>query len=499
MRAYYNDIHGSDNASPKTEGPGILSDLYFNYYQSIGEDRPIEIDALTYFHGTDDPRFEIKGDEVRLQNGYVTVRQEESFEVTGGYFSENFSEWTINQSALGLSGSYYLTDNFKFKTFGGRTQRHIANQQYDRFAWGSQLKLIPFENQTISLNYTRTKDDLTSLSDDEDNVNNPVDNSVTSLKYTGDLVNRGIYLEAEFAESQSDPGRTGRDVDHKHAQRANASFRPFSATRIRMKYERVDPLFITRLGFASTNRETYQFRAQQDIGLGLSLSTDLEWWNDGLEGLRETNDVDNYKTSLNFDRKFTENWDGEVELGFEQRINEGRNPGIDPSGFNDAEERIYNILVSNQFYKNDLNVEYYQEDDDLADEKIMQWDLQYRLDFLVFDLPMRFETSPLYEINEQQNMGQAQEDYRIDWGNRLVLGADLDQSINLQYDYLMDDPARSGEVVTNFLKTGYRHIWSRKYDSSVEFSMSIRDRNDHDSSSRSFLEEVIELTLSTKF
>ena len=124
----------------------------------------------------------------------------------GGYFSMQFSEFTFGDLRL-LGGGLELTpENFRFKTFYGRTRQAIepnlvsfAPEVYKQNAYGVSLGYGNEAKSFLNINVFHAKDDSTSITSDSTLVA-PNENLVGSLDF-GMQLGKSVNVRGEVAMS----------------------------------------------------------------------------------------------------------------------------------------------------------------------------------------------------------------------------------------------------------------------------------------------------------
>lgn len=502
LRAYYNDVEGNKGNSFLTEGPGVLSDVYFYYDNTSSDTSQIQWDGLLYLQGTDDPRFEIRGDKVRLRNAYLTAERPEHWKATGGYFSENYSSFTLNSSLLGLNTSYHLSDSSRFRLFGGRDSRARPQESFRRYVYGGRFEWDPAEKNTLSLSSVRTEDDDESLSQGEAIGISPEENIVGSIEYNGQ-VTENLQIQAEYASSNFDssPATDTGSADHERAAKTSLRWRPFQATELRGYYEEVDPNFTTLSGFARTDRELYQLNWNQKLSRSLSLLTEYEIWEDGLESTT-TNDVTDWTVETNYTPRASAGWLKRASVFYEDRENEGETEGIDFSDNdnNDEDQYRWGADLSNEFGATDFDVGYSEERYESDSETIQQVDatLSHRFDLSV---PVTYSVNGLYKtnVNEQGAGSQDAVDRTVRVSNEMFLARGRAQELRLYHRYLNEDVDNAEELVDHTIGTEFQYTLNRKIDSRLSFSCEFFDHTDKGNPNQEYQEETLELRYQTPF
>lgn len=504
LRAYYNDLSGNKDNSFLTEGPGFLSDVYFYYDNTSPDTSQIQWNGLLYLQGTDDPRFEIRNDKVRVRNVYLTAHRQNHWKATGGYFTESFSSLTFNSSLLGLNTQYHLTDTMRFKLFGGRANRARPGNSLRRYAEGSRLEWSPVADNTLSLSYVRTHDDEGSLDSDELSGigSDTATNVVKAIEYDGQITDE-IQVRGEFALSDFDtePASGASSVENQDATQLYLRWRPVQQTEVRTYYEKVDPDFHTLSGFARTDRELSRLNWNQKITSSISVLSEYEVWENGLEGTT-TDDVTSWSLETNYTPRSTGWWRRRLVVYYESRENEGETEGIDFDGTdsNDEDQYLWGADLSNQFGQTGFDLGYSREHFGSDSETINLLDVSLNHRF-EFQIPLTYTASGTYKETEDK-LGSGQNpnvDRSVRFNNEVILAEGRAQELRFYHRYSNEDASNSAELVDHTVGTEFRHVLDRKLDSRLSFSYELYDHTDKGDPTQDYQEQTVELQYQTPF
>lgn len=496
FKAYYNDVSGNEDLSFMTEGANVLSDVYFYYQPTPESSDAIHWKGMLYMHGTDDPQYQVQGRTLRVQNIYLTANRPEVWEVTGGYFSEQYSGYTMNSTLLGVNSWYNFTPDLTLRALGGRVQRARTGEQYARYAGGFRLDWTMMEGQSFNFTYMRTKDDDNSLtgSSKPDNPDT-ITNTVKSTGYEGTFFDGMFNLNAEWARSDYDTGLDTDNYDGEDARKVEMDFTPVSSSRFEASYEEVDPNFRTAQGFASKDKERYEFYWDQQVAEPLRFDVEYITWEDGVESVSE-HGVDNWISNIYYQPGEAGYWQPEFSLSVENREDDG---GDTDKIENKADEFTWEAELSNQFTENhELNLSYYQEDDDQDSEVSGIWRVDYSGNYEQLGLPVDHNFFLEYREDENDLGGNEEIDRRNRVENRLIFGQGEKEEIDLFHNYQNEHADGQAEIVKHNFGLDYTYLINRKFDSKVSLGYEQTDSEDKGSTD-DYQEETLEFNYKTQF
>lgn len=228
----------------------------------------IDWDFKIALERTTDPAYEAHSD-VKIRNLRTLLTKKGVWEVAGGDVYGRYSPYTIDQSFTGLT-SYH---NFKlgrglltWSSLFGRPVRSRENVSYHRDVSGAQIRwagefpaLGPPFSLDLKLSYGRTEDDSTSISSTGGAALSLYDASAWSI-WSRIGLSHNIAVQGEWAASDGSPNRhSAPDTNgeawnvglyYEEPGQQDASWAPWKAG---VKFEEVDPNYLTPLGFARTD------------------------------------------------------------------------------------------------------------------------------------------------------------------------------------------------------------------------------------------------------
>jgi hypothetical protein len=491
FRAYYDQISGNEDLSFKDEGFNYLTDLYLYYQPSREETNGIQYRGMVYLQGTDDEQYQTRGDEWRLQNIYLTATRPEKWEFTGGYFSNRYTRYTMNSTLLGVDGWFKPTENFRMRIFAGREHRARGDEQFARYAGGIRAEVERFDNHLLGFNYVHSKDHESSLdSGEKDTISDTEDNEVYSFDYTGSFFDKMLQAEAEIAMSEGDTG--GKDgYDNEKAQRIQLRFRPLRQTRLSGKYEKVDPDFKTLQGFASSNRERYEFKLDQQISKNWDLEADYITWEDGLGDEIKEREIKNWRGRTVYRTESEILGRQEWSLSFEKRKDKESKQ---------TDEQIWEIGLDNSFSrKHRLEIYYSYEEDDADSDQLGLWRANYTGQFEPYEFPVRYNLNTEYREDEDESLSGSNTDRRYRIENNLDLGRGRRETLSLFHHYQNEDSANTEEIIRVSYGAGYSYLFSRETGNTLSLIYEVNDVTDKEDPSRDYKEKTIELNTKISF
>jgi hypothetical protein len=510
VRAYYNEVGGNENLSFMTEGPNVLTDLYFYYDDKIGQNDGIQLSGELYLQGTDDPQYQIRNDEIRLQNIFLTAEKQNEWKFTGGYYSERYTQYTMNSVLLGLNGWLQLSENARLRAFAGRANRARPGNKLRRFAGGSRLEYTPFENQMLAVSYVQTEDDEDSLDGTELNGVDTFSNSVTSIDYEGEFESQNLTVSGEWATSDfdSEPAGGGSSIDGEVARKAELRWRPVEITEFSGKYEEVDPGFNTLSGFATTDRKSYRLNWNQVVTESINFQSQYEKWNDGLESNTQ-NDVTRWEVDARWTPTSNDNayWRKELAVLYESRENEGADPGLDDGGANDSDEHLWDLELWNQFGKNELIIGYNWDENALETTVREEWTMNFsrRFEKLGFtestsvEIPLSYYLNTSYKEDQDDQGSTSEVDRSVRIDNQVILAEGRREEISLSHGYLNEHSDGDQEIITESYGVSYSRIINRELGTRISLSYDFTDNRDKGDSSQEYDEEQIQARFTTSF
>ncbi|MFP4687507.1 MAG: hypothetical protein ACLFN5_05285 [bacterium] len=494
FRAYYDQISGNEDLSFKTEGFNYLTDLYLYYQPSREETNGVQYRGMLYLQGTDDPQYQTRGDNWRLQNVYLTATRPEKWEMTGGYFSNRYTRYTMNSTLLGINGWFKPTENFRMRLFSGREHRARSSEQHARYAGGVRAEVERFDNHLLGFNYVRSKDHKSSLDDGElDGVSDTAANEVYSFDYTGSFFEKMLEVDGEVAmsEGDTDSSSSGGDYDNEKARRIRIRLRPLDKTRLTGRYEKVDPGFETLQGFASTNRKRYEFGLSQDISNNWDLGVDYITWEDGLGDEIKTKEIKNWRTRTAYRNQSDFLGDQEWSLSFEKREDDESK---------ETDENIWEVGLDNRFSrKHRINIYYSYEEDDADSDQLGLWRVGYNGRFEPYEFPVDYDFNTEYREDEDKTVSGLNTDRRIRVENNLTLGRGRRESLALFHHYQKEKTAGLDDVFRTSYGAGYTYLFSRETGNSLSLLYEVNDIEDKEDPTRDYKEKSIELNTKVSF
>ncbi|GEM_PF-3522643 len=489
FRAYYDRITGNEDLSYKTDGANYLTDLYFYFQPSREETNGIHYRGMFYLQGTDDPQYQTRGDNWRVQNVYLTATSPGEWELTGGHFSSRYTQYTMNSTLLGLDGWLHATDNFRLKTFAGRQRRARSNEQYARYAGGVRGELEPFANHELGLNYIHTQDHTGSLSGaDLDGVGDTIDNTVYSLDYEGSFFDRKLRLDGEIATSEGELD-SDTDYDNELARRIRGRVRPFTGTQFTARYEKVDPDFETEQGFANTDRRRREFRFDQRLTDRWDLNAEYSNW-ENIDSDVDQRDVTNWLVFTSYQSEIdyfgTQQWD----LSFERDKD---------SGDNEADEKVWEFGLDNLFTPaHRVNIRYFREEEE--DEEDNETDISilrlgYSGDFQPYELPLNYDLSTEYREDDIEDGTDRR--WRLE--NDFTVQRTDDETFSFYHHYQTDKDAEYDDIVRHSYGADYTYVLCPEFGNRITLGYEETDTTDKEDSDRDYREQTFELNVEASF
>ncbi len=495
FKAYYNNVTGKEDLSFKTEGANVLSDIYFYYQPTPENNNSIRWKGMLYLHGTDDPQYQVHERTLRVQNLYLTANQPDEWEVTGGYFSEQYTGYTMNSTLLGVNSWYNFTPDFTFRALVGREHRARSGEQYARYAGGFMLDYAVMEGHAFQFTYMKTKDDDSSLGgSSKPDESDTATNTVKSTSYEGEFAGGMVEVNGEWARSDYDTELDSKDYDEEDARKLEFDFTPLDSTSFEASYEKVDPDFETLQGFASTDRERYELYWDQQIMETFRFDLEYINWEDGLEA-PSTHGVDNWISNFSYRPETKGIWEPEFNFSIESRKDDGGETGPQ----NKADEFTWEAEFANQLTEHhQFSLSYYKEDDDQDSEVSGLWRLDYGGEYPRLGLPLNYDFFVEYREDENKLGGGSAIDRRVRVENRLVFGEGEKEEIDLYHNYQNEHAAGEAEIVKHNFGFDYTYLINRKFDSKLSLGYEQTDSEDK-GSDNDYKEETLEANYKTSF
>jgi hypothetical protein len=498
VRVYHNNISGNEALSFKTQGLNYSSEINFGYNDRWGADDEVRVQGLANFQLSDDPRYQIRDDTIRLQNAYITANRPDHWMARAGYFSENFSSYTFSSSLLGLNGSYSLTDGLTLRLLAGRDHRARAGQQYARYSGGWRTEWAPTkENYEFGLSYVQTRDHVNSLQEAErSNVSDTISNEVWGIDYQHRFDYLNSRLEAEWARSNFDTDVTS-DAGQREGDNAlniGIQLRPGAIGNVTMDFEEVDPGFESSAGFATSDRRRYRLGWDRSFTPLFSMRGDYERWEDGLESTRE-NRVKDWSLEAAYGFGFESFWRPALEASVQNRVNDG----FENSSINESDRETYRLSMNNRLGASDVNFEYSLQDRKSDSETRGQLGFDLRAPLELGGYSFTYYLDSQYEELENDLGVQSEIDRRLRYENRLVLAEGEQESIELKQGYQESDGANSRPIVRESGGVSYRYMINRQTGDEISVSYNFTDNEDKGNSDQNYREETFEMNVGLTF
>jgi hypothetical protein len=290
--------------------------------------------------------------------------------------------------------------------------------------------------------------------------------------------------------SEGDTG--GKDgYDNEKAQRIQLRFRPLRQTRLSGKYEKVDPDFKTLQGFASSNRERYEFKLDQQISKNWDLEADYITWEDGLGDEIKEREIKNWRGRTVYRTASEILGRQEWSLSFEKR---------EDKESKQTDEQIWEIGLDNSFSrKHRLEIYYSYEEDDADSDQLGLWRANYTGQFEPYEFPVRYNLNTEYREDEDESLSGSNTDRRYRIENNLDLGRGRRETLSLFHHYQNEDSANTEEIIRVSYGAGYSYLFSRETGNTLSLIYEVNDVTDKEDPSRDYKEKTIELNTKISF
>ena len=482
LRAYYDNIRGNEELSFKEDGFNYLTDLYFYYDRTLGEDNDVVLDGLLYLRATDDGQYQTSDDRVRVENIHLTAERNGSWHLTGGYFSERYSALTMNMSQLGVKGNYQLGEDIKWSSFAGRDRR-ASGDQPRRMSGGTQLAWQESENASWNINYVRTRDHASSV-DEPATVQS---NEILSLVGEREHGDGMVRMSGEVARGEITTD--GTEFDNQLAYRGDLRLRPREDLRFNYRFDRADENFESLTASFRENRILHRGRVEYD-----PQEWGMENWSYHFVGQR---DIDEATRSDTRDRRVIrgginyrggyDRWLRDLTLEKRRRWREDKTT--------DEDERVQEIEAMFDLGVAELLLGTTFEDQRKADDRTREHSSVLYWDRTFFGVPVDFETGFDYR---KTRTSDRQYDRRNIFEQRLVLGRGGEQ-IFLDYRYDYDRRGTTGDLVQEQFEASFERQLLPEYNGVLSLSFEWFDNRDKEDSSRNYSEYTYELGFRGQF